>query len=379
LGALAGAQTGALAGFEAFRAIAWINTLVGLISFPLLVLSTWAAGLDGALWGLIAGMAVNVLLNQRELHRQLRAANIRIAYARWSQEWRVLVSFSLPALLSSLLTAALNWFCTILLLHQCMDAEAQVAVLSVANQWRAVLLFLPTMLVQVALPIMSQQGKQDVKDPVVGQVYELTNCSTLLAILPASVIVMFLAEVVLALYGAEFRGQEVVLVGMLANVMVISTGTALSSTLQARGLAWTGFWINVAYTAVMLAVYYQFVPTQGAAAFGFCSAGSFLLIASIAFPLLRFALPPGAVLREFGYLGLVVGLTALALFCPLSVRAVLALPVAVLVALGLIESLFPGQLRQRLWTRRKERSDAPFYPRPVLAEFEAGKEQVRPG
>ena len=43
-----GAQTGALAGFEAFKKIAKVNLIVGLITFPLMVGAVYWYGLEGA-------------------------------------------------------------------------------------------------------------------------------------------------------------------------------------------------------------------------------------------------------------------------------------------------------------------------------------------
>ncbi len=59
LGALNGAQTGALAGFEEFRTIARINLLAGLANFPLIVTGVYLAGLRGAIVALVVSMGVN--------------------------------------------------------------------------------------------------------------------------------------------------------------------------------------------------------------------------------------------------------------------------------------------------------------------------------
>ena len=53
LGGINGAQTGALSGFEAFKAIARINLISGALTFPLMVAGAWHWGVAGAVWGLI--------------------------------------------------------------------------------------------------------------------------------------------------------------------------------------------------------------------------------------------------------------------------------------------------------------------------------------
>src|SRR5439155_19098522 len=62
LGGINGAQTGALSGFEAFKAIARINLICGVLTFPLMVVGAWRWGVAGAVWGLIGSQLANCVL-----------------------------------------------------------------------------------------------------------------------------------------------------------------------------------------------------------------------------------------------------------------------------------------------------------------------------
>ncbi len=72
-----GAQTGALAGFEAFRAIARINLARGLVTFPITVALVLLWRLPGAIWALAVTAAVTCLLSQLSLRRHCAALGIR--------------------------------------------------------------------------------------------------------------------------------------------------------------------------------------------------------------------------------------------------------------------------------------------------------------
>ncbi len=63
LSAINGAQTGALTGFEAFKTIAYVNLLVGLCSFPILLGGAYFGGLAGTVWALLINLGINWLLN----------------------------------------------------------------------------------------------------------------------------------------------------------------------------------------------------------------------------------------------------------------------------------------------------------------------------
>src|SRR6516164_6532335 len=84
-GALTGAQTGALAGFEAFQTIARVNIYAGLVSFPLIVLGVWRGGLKGATWGSVGALAINWALSHRALRKECVKAGITYQFAQCSR------------------------------------------------------------------------------------------------------------------------------------------------------------------------------------------------------------------------------------------------------------------------------------------------------
>src|ERR1039457_2749857 len=78
-GTLVGTQNGILAGFEAFRLLARIGVISGIVSVPLIVGGAWIAGVEGAVWGLIAANVVNWLLNYRCLRAEAFKAGVHLA------------------------------------------------------------------------------------------------------------------------------------------------------------------------------------------------------------------------------------------------------------------------------------------------------------
>src|SRR6202158_161803 len=115
LGAINGAQTGALAGFEAFKAIARLNIIAGVVSFPLIVFGVWRGGLKGAIWGSVAALAINWALNNRALRRECAGAEISYRFAACHRELRILHRFCLPAFLASIVVWSAIWVCKALL------------------------------------------------------------------------------------------------------------------------------------------------------------------------------------------------------------------------------------------------------------------------
>ena len=102
---IAGAQLGTLIGFESFKAIAAINVIVGITSFPLLLVGAIWGGVTGALWGLIGSAALNCLLNFIHVRKQAAANHVEIRYRGCLSESRVFWDFNLPGMMNTDLQA----------------------------------------------------------------------------------------------------------------------------------------------------------------------------------------------------------------------------------------------------------------------------------
>ena len=154
--ALNGAQTGALSGFEAFRTIAHVNLIVGLISFPIMIAGAYLGGLNGTVWALSINMAINWLLNHLAIRKEARSCHVPLTFRDCGQELPLLWRFALPAVLSGIMVSPVNWACAALLVHQ-PGGYGEMGIFSAANQWFGILMFLPGTLGSVVLPILSNQ------------------------------------------------------------------------------------------------------------------------------------------------------------------------------------------------------------------------------
>jgi O-antigen/teichoic acid export membrane protein len=274
LGALNGAQTGALAGFEAFRTIAIVNIWTGLWSFPLIVIGVWWWRLPGAVWGLVAAMAVNWLLNNRALRRECNRAGIRPQLASCQREWTVLYKFSLPAFLASIIVGPAIWVCNTLLVHR-PDGYAELGLYTAADRWRLLILFLPTSVFGMVVPILSNlNGSGDqLGFRKVFRANLLLNSG--LVLVPA-VVVTALARPIMAIYGMQFRAGWPILIILSLSALPEALNAALGHQLIASGEMWWRFSFDFLLAAVLFTVAWVLIPQWGAIglAFAYCSAFS---------------------------------------------------------------------------------------------------------
>lgn len=250
LGAINGAQTGALAGFEAFKRLASINLIAGLSAFPLMVGGTWWLGLRGALLGLVGSLAVNCLLNFHGLRAEARRAEVALVFAGASREWSILWRFSLPALLSGVMIGPVYWLCNTLLVNQ-PDGYGQMGLFNAANQWFGALLFLPGILGQVALPVLSERlGQSDTgRSGKVLSFYIKLNAAV---VAPLVVLGCIASPLIMSSYGPAFSEGWPVLVAVLATAGLLAVQTPVGQIIAASGRMWLGSAMNLGWAVCFL-------------------------------------------------------------------------------------------------------------------------------
>ena len=243
LSAINGTQMGALAGFESFKSISRINLLAGLLSFPLMAGGAYFAGLNGAVLGLILSMGLNCVMSHKSLGISAKEFGVHMAWADFSRERDILWQFSLPSFLSSTTVGSVNWACSALLVNQ-PGGYAEMGVLSAANQWRTAILFLPMILGQVLMPILSERIKM--KDGKTAQTILIYSMMlNAIVLIPVTLLGCFWSHDIMAAYGKGFEGTWLTLIVVLMTACFLAIQTPVGQVIAAAGKMWMGFIMNL--------------------------------------------------------------------------------------------------------------------------------------
>lgn len=252
INALNGAQTGALAGFEAFKTIAKVNTGVGLTSFPLLTLGTWFGGLKGAVWALAANMAINWLLNNIALRKELTKFNVSFTFSKSFKELPILWKFSLPATLSSIMVSPVLWVCDAMLVNQ-PDGFSQMAIFSAANQWKIAILFIPGMICQIVLPMLSNLKNPNQNDDYIKILKYNIYINAGVSLIMASIVSLF-SKFIMNSYGLGFNTGKWVLLILAFSSVLISINSVIGQAIASKNLMWYGLLFNGLWAVVLFIV-----------------------------------------------------------------------------------------------------------------------------
>jgi O-antigen/teichoic acid export membrane protein len=259
ISALNGAQTGALSGFEAFKKIAYVNLLAGLISLPLLVGGAYLGGLTGAVWALVINLGLNWLLNHLALRKEMRFFGISFTYKNCSREMPVLWGFSLPLVLSGAIVGPANWMSNAILVNH-HNGYNEMGVLNAANQWYNVIITLPVLIGNVVLPVLSERfGQKDAKQ-FLKTMFLSIKLNTLI-VLPIILLAGFVSPYIMSLYGTDFIDNWPTLVFSLLSAGLFAIETPVGQIITATGKMWVGFAMNVGWTIVFILGTFLLVET----------------------------------------------------------------------------------------------------------------------
>lgn len=273
LGAVNGAQVGALAGFEAFRPLAFVNTVAGLCSFPFMLIGSRTGGLHGAVWALVATMALNAILNNFVLRRAAAAAGVSLGISGALRESAILWKFSLPAVLSGLMVVPVNWLCGAVLVNQ-PNGYSEMGIYSAANQWRNAILMVPALLASVTVALLaSMHAEHDTRRfrKLLG--YEiLINAFCTIAIGSA---VLLVSKRIMSSYGPSFRAGTAVLLPLVLSAVFHACNATVGNAIASTGRMWHGFALNALWAITTLGLAVYLIPLYGALGLAWSSAGAY--------------------------------------------------------------------------------------------------------
>lgn len=228
----------ALVGFESFKAIARVNAVRGVATLLLCVPLTYVWGVEGAIAGLtIVALFVFVRLSVL-LKRESRKGGLpeKTTWKGMIPDLPVVWKFALPGAIAGAITAAVLWLGRVILTQQEGGFE-DLGLFEAANQWRALILFLPAILTRVALPMLSEtysrDADKDFRDVI--SVHFQTIC---LITLPIVILTIALAGPLTALFGEKFQGARAILPVLLISVFFHTLNESVRRVYDGTGRRW---------------------------------------------------------------------------------------------------------------------------------------------
>ena len=273
-------QISVLAGFEAFRESAFLNTLKGILLVIWMVGGAYWGGLTGAVFGLTVSSYLSALLGAWIMLGVLRRRNLRLTRCSWRSGSDVLRDVSLPSFLSTVITSLVMWLGSVLL-TRLPNGLAQVALFTAANHWRTVLLFLPTQINQSTAPILANLWMH----AELQRFRLLVHTNLLLNLVTAGItclILAFAAKPILHLYQLGSASDAFSLRLFAFSGVIAALCGVLGYTMAAIGRLWEGLIVNALWAAVFIVLSLAFL-SRGAVGLSISYTVSYITLFVISF------------------------------------------------------------------------------------------------
>lgn len=243
-GAVSGAQVGALSGFEAFRKIAYINVVAGVLTFIFRVSGAVTMGLEGAVYGMLLAQAAGCGINFFALRGIVRKAGIPIRLRGFWKESSVLWKFSLPTVLGSLVALPATWVCSAMLVNQ-RNGYAEMGLFNAANQWLFVILFLPSLMGQAAMPVLFEQLSLG-NHRKAAKVFTALVRINAIVLAPLALVGCF-SKVIMSFYGPGFASGWPTMLLTLLTAGIMAVQMPAGYVLAAKNKMWLTLVMNAGW------------------------------------------------------------------------------------------------------------------------------------
>ena len=251
---LYGVQNGILTGLEQFKIMAR-NMFVGsFLEAVLMVAGAYFWGLTGAIVGLGIGLGALFWVNRLSIKKHYAQYVVgEMQSTHTPNDWSMLLNDCIPATLSALMVTPTFWgIRTILLQH---DGYNSLALFEAADQWKVMMLFIPTAISQMVLPILTsiRQQRQQFRHVLLANIALIVGISSMITLL-----VLLLGGPIMQLYGKGFSDKMPVVYLALSNIFS-AYSNIIEMSIYSKNKMWQAFVINLFWAIVLLVSAYWLV------------------------------------------------------------------------------------------------------------------------
>jgi O-antigen/teichoic acid export membrane protein len=255
---LNGAQAGALAGLEAFGAVARVTVLGSAVAFPLMIAWTYSSGLPGTIRAMIVGAGVTWCLSHLALRREARRASVPFSFRGCLAEREVLWRFSLPSTIAGSLVAPVTWLCSALLVNQPGGYE-QMGIYNAVLRVRQIPEVVGNAALAALLPMLSAQfGNKDVAG--YAKTLRIAFYLSAAVVAPASLLLTALPALTMLVFGGSYRGNASVVQWVMLQLLIAGLLAPFGRILPSMNRMWFGFVYNLGWGVLIVASTYVLLP-----------------------------------------------------------------------------------------------------------------------
>jgi len=250
-------QTGVLAGLKAFKTVALINFILGVVSFPIMIVSIILFGFYGAILGMVVCIIINYLLNNIFLIKEFKKQNIYKNESSFleKREKKELLLYALPIALGEGFYAITSWGFNTFLIR--LSDFGELGIYNAANLLASSILFIPVSLAPLILSFLSSAiiYKKDFKKMLILNIKLNIGITLILSLLSTIAL-----PLIIKLYGKSYFGSESCFLILIWTTVLMALNNVYSQVFLSLKLAWGHFYLKIIRQSSIILFCIFFIP-----------------------------------------------------------------------------------------------------------------------
>ena len=253
---LNGTQEGAIAGFEDFKALAINSFMASIIEIAAICLLAYWAGVNGALIGSGISYIFLMCINHRSINKHFGNKVRKNVDVIHKNDANIIWEFGLPAALCNILVIGALWISRTYLVRETNFGE--IAIYNVADQIKTFILFIPSSLSVIILPILTNIKHSEKH---ASSYFKILNYNIMINIVVSFAICMLVclfASKILSLWGEGFDDpMPLIILGVSAVFSAFAT--VVGQAIASQGKMWAGFICNLIWAILVFTLSRYFI------------------------------------------------------------------------------------------------------------------------
>ena len=233
---MAGYLTGAIAGLEGYRSLAWVSPIQGVLHIGLCGAGAWMGGATGALIGLTLSSMSRWTLLSWVLRKECSRQQIPLHGIAEGAERHVLTRFVAPATLAGLSSMPALWISNVFLVQQ-DDGYKQLGLYGAAFTLRSLVVIFPAIINNVASSLLNYE-LGTANQSRYRRLFRANILVTGLITASGIAFLVVFGHWLLGLFGAGFTAGYPVLLVLLVSTLPETLQLSIYQVIASRGHMW---------------------------------------------------------------------------------------------------------------------------------------------
>lgn len=244
-----GVQQGSLAGFEDFKIIARNSFITSIIEVIFICGMAYFWGINGALIGSALGYVAFTAMNHISIKKHFGDSLNGDIKKITKEDISVIWVFGVPSALCNLLVIVSLWMSRTYLIRETNFGE--IAVYNAADQVKTFILFIPSALSTIILPILTNIKHTSKTKSAYVKVLKY-NIGVNVAVASMLVLIVSIcAKPILHLWGSDFNDTKTLIILSLSAIFS-SFATVVGQAIASQGKMWIGFICNLIWATMVI-------------------------------------------------------------------------------------------------------------------------------